>query len=450
MRFARLCRTPLAGCVALLSLASLLNAAWAAPISEADILGQADARIEKHRKADATLVITGPDGKPLPAGTKVRIEQTRHAFLFGANIFMLARHNDPKLNEAYGQRFAELLNFATLPFYWWAYETEQGKPDYARTEAIIHWCRQHNIICKGHPLAWNYVDPKWLPKDSARVIQLQMERITACVSRFKDDIGYWDVVNEATHYDRDTLKKNAPLLTEAITQIGVPAFIQQAFKTARQANPDAVLIINDYRTDADYIDKVITKLVGEEGQPLYDVIGIQCHQHGKAWSAQKTWEICERFAKFGKPLHFTEATILSGKLGWELASKNPNEPWTTTPEGEKRQAEEVARFYTVLFSHPAVEAITWWDFSDAGAWQQAPAGFLRKDMTPKPAYDVLRGLIKGKWWTTTEVTVGDGGRASFRGFFGDYRITGVEPGRPAAGTFTLKKGQDGPIEVYVK
>lgn len=435
-------------CLAVLTLGATL--APAAEIPEADILGQADARIRARRTIDATLKIVGPDGKPLAAGQQVKIEQTRHAFLFGSNIFSLGRYRDEKLNEAYAARFAELLNFATLGFYWNAYEPERGKPDYARTERVTPWCREHNITCKGHPLAWNWADPPWLPDDPDEVARLQMQRITDIVGRFKQDIRYWDVVNEATHHDRPDFLKRSPKLSAAITRMGVPAFTQQAFKTARQADPNAVLIINDYRTDREYITKVISKLVDESGKPLYGVIGIQCHQHGGAWSPKQTWEICERFAPLGKPLHFTEATILSGTLGWERRQSHPNESWDSTPEGEKRQAEEVVRFYTVLFSHPAVEAITWWDFSDNQAWQGAPAGFLRKDMSPKPAYDALKGLIKGKWWTTTEVAAEADGEAEFRGFLGDYRITVAGGDRPLVGTFTLRKGAAGPIEVRVK
>ena len=55
-------------------------------------------------------------------------------------------------------------------------------------------------------------------------------------------------------------------------------------------------------------------------------------------------------------------------------------------EHEAQQAQEVEDLYRVLFSHPSVEGITWWDFSDQGAWMKAPAGLLRKDMSPRPAY----------------------------------------------------------------
>jgi GH35 family endo-1,4-beta-xylanase len=80
-----------------------------------------------------------------------------------------------------------------------------------------------------------------------------------------------------------------------------------------------------------------------------------------------------------------------------------NERWgESTPDLEEKQAEQVARFYTALFAHPAVEAVTWWDFSDARAWKNAAAGWLRKDMSPKPVYERLRSLIKGDWWSKTD------------------------------------------------
>ena len=122
----------------------------------------------------------------------------------------------------------------------------------------------------------------------------------------------WDVVNEATHYDREELKQRSPKLTEAIAKIGIGEYVRTAFKTARQANPQATLMINDYRTDAAYADNVISELKDEGGKPLYDVIGIQSHMHGGYWGAARTWDVCERFARFGVPLHFTETTVVSG------------------------------------------------------------------------------------------------------------------------------------------
>ncbi len=404
-----------------------------------EILDQADARIEKYRKGDVVMRLIQPNGEPLGTGGAVRITQTNHKFLFGCNIFKLGRCRTPGDNAAYEKHFAALLNFATLPFYWWNYERIRGKPDDARTEEIVHWCKAHDVTTKGHPLAWNWAEQPWLPDEPEAVMQAQFKRIERCVRRFAGDIDIWDVVNEATHYDRDQLKKRAPKLTEAIRKMGVGAYICRAFQTARKANPKATLIINDYRTDPAYVEKVISKLVDENGQPLYDVIGIQSHMHGGYWGAKRAWDVCEQFAKFGKPLHFTETTLVSGP--------RKQQRWNTTPEGEKRQAEQVAQFYRVLFSHPAVEAITWWDFTDQNAWQRAPAGLVRADMTPKPAYEQLQRLVKDRWRTQTDARVEAGGGAHFRGFFGQYKITVRSGDRKLTGTFRFDKTTDKAVDV---
>ena len=404
------------------------------------VVGQADERIRKCRMGTVPLRFTGPDGQPLPAGVNLRIRQTRHKFLFGCNIFKLGSCRTVENNAAYEKQFAELLNFATLPFYWWQYERQRGKPDEARTEEIAGWCNARGIAMKGHPLAWNYVDPRWLASGTPdEAMRLQFERVGRCVQRFQGKIDIWDVVNEATAYDRDELKQRAPKLTEAIAKLGIGAYVRTAFKTARAANPQAILIINDYRTDPAYAEKVISELVDEAGKPLYDVIGIQSHMHGGVWGAGRTWDVCERFAKFGKPLHFTETTIVSGP--------KKGSTWTTTPEGERDQAKQVSELYTVLFSHPAVEAVTWWDFTDQGAWQQAPAGLVRDDMTPKPAYEQLHNLVKGKWWTKVEATTGPQGQLDLQGFFGQYEVEASLESRKLTGRFSLDKDHPARMEI---
>ncbi len=434
------------GAVCVCALALLLvSAVWAQP-SDDELLAGADARIEKHRKADLSVEVLDASGRPLPGAT-VKLEQTRHAFLFGANIFKWGRCGDEASEAAYRARYEELLNFATLPFYWWSYESKPGKPAHERTERIAHWCDEQGIAVKGHPLAWNYMDSSWFPEDADALLKLQLARIDDCVTRFRGQIDRWDVVNEATAYDRDFLVKDrAPKMTAMWKKVGQIEFTRRCFEEARRANPKATLLINDYRVDPAY-EKVVEQLVDNEGKPLYNVIGIQSHMHGGAWSNRKIWDVCTRFARFGVPLHFTETTIVSGKRGWSLAKGGT--PWPTTPEGEKYQAREVVRFYTMLFSHPAVEAITWWDFSDRGAWQSAPAGFLRADMSPKPAYEELKKLVKQKWWTrATQKTTADG-TAAFRGFLGEYKLVVSVAGKPGVEK-TLILGKKTPNRVTVK
>jgi hypothetical protein len=74
-----------------------------------------------------------------------------------------------------------------------------------------------------------------------------------------------------------------------------------------------------------------------------------------------------------------------------------------------------------------------------GGWLNAPAGLLRKDHSPKPAYDELLKLIKGEWWLApTKMTTDADGQFSFAGFLGEYELSlGIQQA-----TFSLnEKGQ---------
>ena len=155
---------------------------------------------------------------------------------------------------------------------------------------------------------------------------------------------------------------------------------------------------------------------------LFDAVGIQSHMHAGGWPLEQIWKVCDTYSRLGVPVHFTETTVVSGPRN------GPGENWdSTTAEGEQRQAEYAERFYTMLFAHPSVAALTWWDFSDRGAWQGAPAGWLRKDMQPKPVYERLRHLIKGEWWTDITVTSDGNGEARVAAFAGSYRLTVQAP-----------------------
>ena len=385
-------------------------------MTEAQILAGASQRISRHRKSALTVRVVDANGKPV-RDAEVKVEQLRHDFLFGCNIFMLNHAGSPELDQQYRDRYAALFNYATLPFYWAGFEPQKGKPGYARIDEIVEWCREQGITTKGHPLVWNHSAgvPRWLPKDLNEIKRLSDARVTEIVSRYVGKIDRWDVVNEVADPFRGGFEN---LMSDTWKQGGKLPMTIGSFELARAANPKATLLINDYRLDQEY-EKVIDQLVDADGKALYDVIGIQSHMHGGAWPVRRAWQTCECYAKYGVPLHFTEFTIVSGA--------KTDQGWDSTPQGERRQAESVVKLYTAFFSHPAVEAITWWDFSDRGAWQQAPAGFLRKDMSPKPAYERLRELVKGKWWTNETKSTGETGAVALRAFHGEHRVTVAMP-----------------------
>lgn len=398
-----------------LGLLAVLLLSWVQKgTAEADILSGAQARIEKYRKSDALVRVISSTGKPV-VGAKVHVEQLRHAFLFGGNGFALLKYKDPQQEAMYEKEFSSLFNYATLPFYWSIYEPKRGQEDYVRQEQQARWFINHGITPKGHPLVWHSHFPKWVSSEVDVAKQEIREHVNTIVTRFKGLIDYWDVVNEAN----SSSKIDNPE-SRWIARDGAAAVVGDALQWARTANPDAYLIYNDFKIipQLDY-EKLAQNLVASK-KPV-DVFGIQSHMLTSEWPITKIWNVCETYSRFGKPLHFTEVTIISGEHGYDMPL-----PWSSTPAGEAVQADYVEKFYTVLFSHPAVEAITWWDMPDP-AWRGSPGGLVHEDLSPKPAYLRLMKLIKGDWWTRTDLVTDNAGKASFRGFLGHYRITVTTP-----------------------
>ena len=393
-------------------------------MTEKQILETAEARIQQYRTGPAEIRVLDKDGQPL-ANTAVHVRLVRHEFLLGCNGFGLGSVTrtalDPAAHQAYEDRFAALLNYATLPFYWSYYEPEPGHTKEAGVRQMAAWCREHGIEVKGHPLAWHETIPKWANALSdAEVRRLQEQRITDIVRGFKGSVEIFDVINEATVSPRFD---NA--LGRWVKERGAANLTADFLKLAHEANPKALLLYNDFNVSADY-EQLAADLIKQHA-PV-GALGIQSHMHKELWPIEKLWTVCETYARFGVPLHFTELTILSGHFkakddnDWHTIRKG----WDTTPEGEQRQLEYGRKLYTVLFSHPAVDAITWWDFSDRNSWGGAPSGLLRKDMSPKPLYNWLMEAFHHHWSTDVVVQSDESGTVKVRAFYGELELTATD------------------------
>jgi endo-1,4-beta-xylanase len=379
--------------------------------SDEACLETAQLGIRQHRMSPALVRVLDAQGRPVH-GASVRIEQLEHEFKFGANCYLWRQPARPDLEQAYRERFAQLFNSATLDCYWSSHEPHQGKPRHAQLESVARWCRQRSIACKGHPLAWaNIPDPHWLPDDAVAIRDLSLGRVRDLVTRFRGLVESWDVVNEPS-----LLAWAHTRLGSWAQSIGTQSFVTQHLEAAREANPNACLLINEAYT-AYPAYSLLDELRDQTGRPRYDAVGLQSHMHHGTWRLPQVIALCDRFAPLGVPLHFSEVTVLSGPR------LDRNHWGPTSFEYEVMQGDYVPKLYTLLFSHPAVREITWWDLSDQGAWKGAPAGLLRPDMSTKPAYDRLAHLIHQTWRTQTTGETNPAGEFQPRIFHGQHRLT---------------------------
>jgi len=327
------------------------------------------------------------------ARRRIQLNGPRPGFLFGCNAFAYDRSGE------YARLFNELLNFATLPFYRAFTERTEGNPDYSRVDAILGKMAGTNLLTKGHPLVWFHRAgvPEHLKQKSWNEVQASCRNyILRSVSRYRSRIHAWDVINEAHDWANDL----------DLSQDQLAEMTRLASQTVRLADPTAFRVVNSCCTWAEYVAtrKSYSGPLGRTAStPLeyvrglenagvpYDAIGLQVY-----YPSRDMLEIerhLDRFLRFGKPIHITELGVPSSSEPLQTGENRlPNRNvWHGKQWSEQIQADWIEQFYTLCYSKPQMEAITWWDFSDPAFIPHG--GFLTKEFRPKQAYERLRKLI---------------------------------------------------------
>lgn len=389
-----------------------------------------------HRKSSGKFKIINQSGITL-ANTNVKVKQVNHEFLFGCGAFdalPATEENDignvdfyqdkiTTSKEFYQDRvnkWLDVFNYGTIPFYWGGFEPQEGNILTDSRMNAAKYLQSNNVKVKGHPLCWHTVCADWLMDyDNKTILSKQLDRINRDVTAFKGVVDMWDVINEVVIMPIFDKYDNA--ITRICKDLGRVRLVKEVFDAAKAANPDAVLLINDFNLSESY--KILIDGCLNAGVPI-SAIGLQTHQHQGYMGRKKLEEVLDRFSSFGLPLHFTENTLVSGHImPADIVDLNDYQvdEWPTTPEGEERQKREWKEMYEILFEHPLVEAITGWDFAD-GAWLHAPSGLIRQDNSLKPAYHELKRLIHEEWHTETSLKTDENGVVEINGFRGEYEL----------------------------
>ena len=280
-------------------------------------------------------------------------------------------------------------------------EPREGQFNWQAADRIADFCRQNNIRLRGHCLMWHNQIGRWMTADNPTkevFYERMRNHIQAIVSRYKDVVYCWDVVNEAITDDKNATD---PYRQSALYKLCGDEFIARAFQYAREADPNALLFYNDYNETDSVKSRRIFEMVSKmkaAGVPI-DGIGMQGHYNIYEPTEDEIDRAIALYRQVVNHIHVTELDIrlnqeAGGQLQFSRRSVN------VTDSIRQHLADQYARVFRVLRKHhDVIDCVTFWNLSDRDSWLGAanyPLPF-DSEYKPKLAYEYIAEMRDPAW-----------------------------------------------------
>ena len=162
---------------------------------------------------------------------------------FGAAVRAGALASDPTYRQAIADNCQMIVAEGEMK--WADIHPVRGEYRFEKADAIAAFARQNGMTVRGHTLAWYGALPDWTnaiatPGEAEREL---VGHIETMVSRYRDVIPSWDVVNEPLVDD----PANAGSLRPSIWTRRLGAdYLLVALRATAAADPKAQLVLNEY------------------------------------------------------------------------------------------------------------------------------------------------------------------------------------------------------------
>lgn len=149
---------------------------------------------------------------------------------------------------------------------------------FSQADAMVDWANSNGVSVHGHTFIWHsdYQVPSWMNNYSGNFASMMDTHVTTIADHFEGRVVSWDVVNEAIDESQSSCYRNS-LFYQRLGK----AYIANAFRAARAADPSVELYYNDYDTEGGNANKLncLLQLVDDlraNNVPI-DGVGFQMH-----------------------------------------------------------------------------------------------------------------------------------------------------------------------------
>ncbi len=306
-----------------------------------------------------------PDAEPVVIEEGIPSLQDVFAddFLFGSAFENFELYSEPD-RQLLAKHFNSVTPGNVLK--WDATQPQEGVFQFGEADLAVQFAEDNGQQVRGHTLVWHNQTPDWVFRDAngnlvtKEVLFERMEdHIKTVVGRYKDSIYAWDVANEVIDAAQpDGLRRSLWY------QIAGEEYIEKAFIYAHEADPDALLYINDYNTHepakSQALYNLITRLQAK-GIPIHGV-GHQTHINIDYPQMSQIESSILRFAALGLRTEITELDI-------DIYT-NSGQSYDTLPANlAQRQATRYKQLFDIFRRHSnLIDNVTVWGKDDGNTW----------------------------------------------------------------------------------
>jgi endo-1,4-beta-xylanase len=222
---------------------------------------------------------------------------------------------------------------------WWMIEPDKDKFDFGPGDDLVNFAALHNMKVRGHNLLWGMANPGWLGNEPARTYtkfsarqlkDILINHIRTVIGHYRQKypgiIKWWDVTNEVMGWN-NRFNSDRIEWTKIGSNPDRADYLRIAFRTARAADPDAVLCMNDWGNEGSVPVRTenmihIVKSLRGEGIPI-DCVGMEAHLNLESPpSYEQILEVMKAYAVIGVQVQVTEFDIQARRsdANWSKAS----------------------------------------------------------------------------------------------------------------------------------